>query len=93
MSDISPIGRPGPAALGRAGKTPPRVPEATEQARGRDHVELSRTAQLLSKIHELPDVRQDVVERVRAEIESGRYDTPGRLETALQRLMEEEGLA
>ena len=33
-----------------------------------------------------PDVRQDLVARVRQEIQSGTYDTPDKLEAALDRL-------
>ena len=91
MSDVSPIGRPGPTALGRAGHHQRPAPQANGQSTGRDQVELSRTAQLLSKVHDLPDVRQDVVDRVRAEIESGQYETPEKLDAAIQRLIEEEG--
>ena len=93
MSDVSPIGRPGPAAMGRAGHPSRPAPSAGEQARGRDQVQLSHTARLLSKLHEMPDVRQDVVDRVRAEIESGNYDTPAKLDAAVNQMMEEEGLS
>jgi hypothetical protein len=33
-----------------------------------------------------PDVRQDLVTRVRQEIQAGTYDTPEKLEAALDRL-------
>jgi len=91
MSDVSPIGRPGPAALSRSNHQRPSAPRTGPQTTGRDQVELSRTAQLLSKINELPDVRQGLVDRVRAEIESGNYETPEKLDAAVDRLIEEEG--
>jgi anti-sigma28 factor (negative regulator of flagellin synthesis) len=33
-----------------------------------------------------PDIRQDLVARVRQEIQAGTYDTPEKLRTALDRL-------
>jgi hypothetical protein len=35
-----------------------------------------------------PDVRQDLVARVRQEIQAGTYDTPEKFEAALDRLAE-----
>lgn len=54
-----------------------------------DVVEISTIAKLASKIHELPPVRTELVERVKAEIAAGTYETPERLEVAIDRLMEE----
>ena len=44
---------------------------------------------LAAKIGELPDVRADLVARVKAEIENGTYETPERVEITVNRLMEE----
>lgn len=93
MSDVSPIGRPGLSALNRMNQPPQRTVQATANARGRDQVELSQTAQMLSKIHELPDIRQGLVDRVRTEIQNGSYETPEKLEAALQQLLDEEQLS
>ena len=89
MSDIAPLGRP--SAAGYASHSVSSRPTATNAAptRGSDRVELSRTAQLLSKISDLPDVRQDVIDRVRAEIEAGTYETPERLDKAAEALAQE----
>jgi negative regulator of flagellin synthesis FlgM len=93
MSDIAP--RTVSAALAptlhRAG---PRVADArpvngSTAVRGDDRVEFSRAAQLLSKLHELPDVRQDLVDRVKNEIASGTYETPDKLDAALESLSED----
>lgn len=92
MSEIPPIGRPGPAATGQSSQTQRAAPQAPQQARGRDQVELSQTAQLLNKIHELPEMRQDLIDRVREQINNGTYETPEKLEAAIQKLVEEEGL-
>ena len=90
MSDISPIGRPNPAAIGQNGKANRPTNGAAVRAQGRDQVELSQTARLLSRIHEMPDIRQDVVDRVRSQIAEGHYDTPEKLDAALEQMINEE---
>jgi len=54
-----------------------------------DVVEISTVARLAAQIAELPEVRTELVERVKAEIAAGTYETPERIEIALTRLMEE----
>ena len=54
-----------------------------------DVVEISDVAKLAAKVQEIPDVRTELVEQVKAEIEVGTYETPERIEIAVQRLMEE----
>ena len=54
-----------------------------------DTIEISTVARLASRVHELPDVRTELVERVKAEISAGTYETSDRLDVALERLMEE----
>ena len=54
-----------------------------------DSVEISVAAKLAAKARQIPDVRADLVARVRAEILAGTYETPERLEIALDRLLEE----
>ena len=54
-----------------------------------DVVEISSIARLAAKIQELPDVRPELIERVKTEIASGTYETPDRLEIAIDRLMED----
>jgi len=48
---------------------------------------ISSLADLAAKARELPDVRSDLVERVKAEIAQGDYDTPERIEAASQGLL------
>ncbi len=52
-----------------------------------DQVELSDKARLLSKLSELPEVRQTLVDRVRADIESGEYLTSDKLDAAADNLI------
>jgi len=54
-----------------------------------DVVEISTAAQLAAKIHELPDVRAELVAQVKAEIASGAYETPEKIDAAISKLMDE----
>lgn len=71
----------------------PAAPVASEKpvaaSQPADVVEISSAAQLAAKVQELPDIRPDVVARVKAEIEAGTYETPERIEVAIDRLMED----
>ena len=91
MSDISPISRPLPAALNGSARTSRAGAAATTTPRGGDRVEFSSQAKLLSKLKELPDVRDDLVGSVRAQIDAGQYETEERLDTAINALLEELG--
>ena len=57
----------------------------------RDHVEISPLGRMLDGISRLPEIRHERVEEVRAQIASGVYETPAKLELALDRLMDELG--
>ncbi|WP_432798256.1 flagellar biosynthesis anti-sigma factor FlgM [Poriferisphaera sp. WC338] len=92
MSDIAPISRTAAAAL------EPRtsVQRASEQvqvpeSRKTDSVELSNAARYLAKIAELPDIREELVGRVKAEIEAGSYDTDDKIDASLEALAEDLG--
>jgi len=72
------------------------VPAAVEpvapvegNARGGDQVEVSQLATYLSTLRNLPSVRQDLVDSVKAQIAAGQYDTPERLDAALNGLLED----
>ena len=54
-----------------------------------DRVELSERAQMMERLRRSSGVRQDVVDRVRAEIDQGSYETPERLEVAIDRLLDD----
>lgn len=89
MSDITPIHRPAPAALESVAKTARQDIAAKTQARKDDRVELSDHARLLSKINELPDIREGLVESVKAEIAADRYETDERIDAAIEALVED----
>jgi hypothetical protein len=54
-----------------------------------DVVEISSAAMLAAKIQEVPEIRVELVERVKAEIAAGTYETPERIEAAVERLTAE----
>lgn len=55
----------------------------------RDVVDISTASILAARIHEVPDVRTDLVQRIRREIEAGTYETEARIDATVDRLMEE----
>ena len=54
-----------------------------------DVVEISTVAKLAAQVHTVPEVRVDLVSRVRAEIETGTYETQERIDLTVDRLMDE----
>ena len=70
MNDIAPIGRPNYTAIGGTTRrgTMPTSPTNGAQ-RGSDEVQFSDSARLLSKLRELPDIRQDKIDQVRQAID------------------------
>lgn len=92
MADIAPVVGPGTGRLdvvtdAQVRPVPRPVPGRTE--RPSDRVELSDRARLLNKLINLPDVRRDLVDEVRRSIEAGTYDTPERLDGALNGLADD----
>jgi negative regulator of flagellin synthesis FlgM len=54
-----------------------------------DQLDISPEADMVSRAREMSDIRQNVVSRVRAEIEAGTYETPEKLDIALGRMLDE----
>jgi negative regulator of flagellin synthesis FlgM len=67
---------------------PTTRPEAPQIA---DEVDISDAARSLDQVHQMPDIRQDRVESVRLQIAEGTYETPARLNAAIERLLDEIG--
>lgn len=93
MVDIGPTGGvTGPGRIDRpprVNRVPPSEPvEPSNPAE--DRVEISEQARLLSELSGFPRVRQDRVDQLRREVESGRYETPEKLKAALGRFLEQE---
>ena len=59
---------------------------APSSTRSGDSVEVSASAQLLARLAALPDVRHDLVSRVKGEIAAGTYETNDKLSAAVESL-------
>ncbi len=55
----------------------------------RDHVEISPLGQMLDGISRLPEIRHEKVEEIRKQIASGSYETPEKIQIALDRFFDE----
>ena len=56
---------------------------------GADEVSISQEADLLSRIDDIPDIRQDRVDQIRAEIANGTYETDDKIDIAVAQLLDE----
>lgn len=54
-----------------------------------DSVEISPTAQLLSKISMFPEIRQEKVEEIRTQLANGTYDIDGKLPEAIDKFLDD----
>jgi negative regulator of flagellin synthesis FlgM len=92
MSDIAAIVGPGTGRIEAPVEVVTRPAPASSSGRTErpsDRVELSDRARLLHKLANLPPVRQDLIDRVKREIKEGTYDTPGRLDAAIDSLADD----
>ncbi len=55
----------------------------------RDHVEISPLGRMLDGITQLPEIRHEKVAEIRSQIAAGTYETPEKLDLALDRLFDE----
>lgn len=55
-----------------------------------DQVEISETAQMLSRMQQ-PEIRMDKVEKARQAIAQGTYETPDKIEVAVDRILKDLG--
>lgn len=89
MSDINPITRPQQTTFGKVGKTTSTSSHASTAARTSDRVELSDQARLLSKLKQLPEIREGLVNSIKSQIDAGNYDTDERFDTAINALIDD----
>ncbi|MBT4524851.1 MAG: flagellar biosynthesis anti-sigma factor FlgM [Phycisphaerae bacterium] len=100
MSEISAIGNAGNAIVGSVQPTTPTTPTTTavevsapamdSGAAGTvDRVEFSEQAQMLEKIHNLPEIRQELVDRVKDSIANNTYLTDVKIDIAIETLINE----
>lgn len=89
MSDINPIARPQHTTLDSVGKSARTSTDSSTATRASDRVELSEQARLLSKLRQLPEIREGLVNSVKSQIEAGNYDTAERFDTAVNALLDD----
>jgi negative regulator of flagellin synthesis FlgM len=64
---------------------------ASDAAPIQDELQLSEEGQLVDKVRSLPDIRQDRVDQIKAQIADGTYETEEKLDIAVGRLLDEIG--
>lgn len=69
--------------------TGPAVPPSSGPIQ--DEVQISDAGRLVDQVRDLPEIRQDRVDQIRNEIAKGVYETPEKLQIALERLLDEIG--
>ncbi|WP_197529141.1 flagellar biosynthesis anti-sigma factor FlgM [Aeoliella mucimassa] len=69
----------------------PQQAEARTSSQPVDQLDISPAAQAASESTGTDGIRNDVVARLRAEIASGTYETPEKLEAAVDRLFDSMG--
>ena len=77
----------GPPHTSRVSK--PAAPDV--QTPIHDEVDISDAARLIDRVSEIPEIRQDRVDTIRAQIAQGVYETDEKLQIALDRLLDEIG--
>jgi negative regulator of flagellin synthesis FlgM len=68
-----------------------RAGESSGSAPIQDEVQISSQGELMAKMSDIPDIRHDKVQSLRAAIADGSYDTDAKLGAALDRLLDEIG--
>lgn len=58
----------------------------------KDELELSSAGKMLDQLSQTPDIRQERLARIKAEIANGTYDTDAKLEAALSKMFDTLGL-
>jgi negative regulator of flagellin synthesis FlgM len=82
VSTSAPVGRS--QSAGPASEPAPVAPESP-----RDEVEISSVGKMLDDASRTPGIREQRLARIKAAIEAGTYETPEKLELALNRMLEQ----
>jgi negative regulator of flagellin synthesis FlgM len=69
--------------------SPTQAPQSLGADYGIDQLDLSPEAEFAAQVRDLPEIREDRVAAIRAQIASGVYETPEKLDIALSRLLDE----
>ena len=89
MEIQGPGGVSGPNRLDPQRLAPERAPGPDLPGKVGDRAEISEEARLLNMLSEVPDIRLDRVRELQELIASGQYETPERIEKAVEKLLEE----
>jgi negative regulator of flagellin synthesis FlgM len=84
LHGAQPVNSPHSARINRPASTPSSGPI-------QDEVQISDAARLLDKVSDLPAIRQDRVNQIRQQIADGTYETPEKMQIAVERLLGEIG--
>jgi len=71
--------------------SPTQAASNTPSAYGVDQLDISPEADLVAQVHDLPEIREDRVAQIKAQIAAGTYETDAKLDVALSRLLDEIG--
>ncbi len=64
---------------------------STAAAQPSDQLDISEAGQIAARLSDMPDIRQDRVDAIRAALLDGTYETSDKLDTAVSRLLDEIG--
>jgi negative regulator of flagellin synthesis FlgM len=70
-------------------RTAPAQAASSPYSSGIDQLDISPEADFVAQARELPEIREDRVAAIRDQIKSGTYETPEKLDMALNRLLDE----
>jgi len=69
--------------------TPAQSAGGASSSAGVDQLDISPEADFVAQARDLPDIREDRVAAIRAQIQNGTYETADKLDMALSRLLDE----
>ena len=80
----------GPQSINGPHRTP-TTPQAGQSrgVQGADELSISREADLVSRVRDVPEMRQERIAEIRRQIEAGTYETGEKMGAALDRLLDE----
>lgn len=91
MTNLSPIEAGGVGRITPNDPAPKRgeTTRPTGARRGDDRVEVSDAARFLARMNAMPEIRTELVDRVRNEIANGTYDTQEKFDLAVDTMINE----
>lgn len=72
-------------------RPPSAAPAGGAPSTGVDELDISSEADFVSQARDLPEIREERVAQIRAQIQSGTYETAEKLDLAVSRLLDEIG--